>query len=193
LALSSEFRRGLYDLALKKGKSSKYTNWISLYKVPDNEYFQVRCKAPDSNFLSSFESDQLDILLPSIYAGPNIQWWIFVFGIKTKWSGGLVSKKESLTNFNSCDPNQFFTSQNMDHSRQILNQNCKQVVLDRARKGKGIVRVRLELPYSKFEIPDTKDSSIHDISLCLDLKSLSVLLSNEENMVFESEFGVVDI
>jgi hypothetical protein len=201
LSLSLEFRRGLYDLALKKGKSSKYTNWISQYKVPDNEYFQIRCMAPDCNFLSSFESDQLDILLPSVYAGPDIQWWIFVFGIKTTWSGGLLSKEESIANFNSCDPNQFFASRsaepeteiisrNMENSRQILNEKCKQVVLDRARKGKGIVRVRLELPYSNFENPDTKDSSLHDISLCLDLKSLSPLLSDEENLLFESEFGI---
>jgi hypothetical protein len=137
----------------------------------------------DDAFVTSLEFSEEDVVLPSNSAGPDVKWWIFVFGLKSTWTKDIMDKSISAKNEKHTTPSLCFDwrcKKNQDEplkkKRKILHDKCVEIVKSRISKGHGFVRVRIELPDSSFE-RELDINLTNDIHLDLDLENLFILNS----------------
>jgi len=194
VAADSVFRRRLFDMAVEIGRLDDRTKWISEMILPEKDYFKLKCKVSDEAFVRSLEVDDEDVILPSNRAGPDVKWWIFVFGLKTTWTNPLLSVDESSENEEAITPSLCFDWRDkreeekpLKKKRKLLNQKCAQIADSRIKESRGFIRVRIELPSSRFE-SNINHESTNDIHLEIDWERFRALLSEDEAKRFEVYF-----
>lgn len=205
LATSKKFRQGLYAMACQRGALKPSTSWIMGNDLPDKSYFELCHKIDDDRFVNSLGNTiDTSVLMPSLYAGPDVKWWKFLIAVKTSWINECVAPSKSFKNETATDPLKMFLwrkrkRDDMEEDRQLpakrgaLNEACVDLV-DTGRY--NFIRVRTEIPFSNVHVPDDAKHSDRlnhkkafksdgDIFLCLHWKDLAELLDDKEVHVFE--------
>jgi len=192
VATDGVFRSRLFDMAVEVGRLNDRTNWISEMTLPEKDYCKLKCKVSDKAFVRSLEVDDDDVILPSNLAGPDVKWWIFVFGFKTTWTKSQVSVDESSKNEETVTPSLCFNWRDkkekrelLKKKRKLLNEKCAEIAASRIKESRGFIRVRIELPSSNFVYNIDHDST-NDIHLDIDWNRFRTLLSEDEAHYFES-------
>ena len=191
VAVDASFRRRLFEMAVEIGIRDDRTKWISTMVLPEKNYFKLKCKISDEAFVESLEGDDEDVVLPSNLAGPDVKWWIFLFGLKTTWTKSLVGADESRKNEETITPSLCFAwrdegkkGEPLPEKRKVLNDKCVKIAQSRIEELRGFIRVRLELPSSDF-VSKTDRESTKDIHLDIDWRVFRTLLSEDEAGRFE--------
>ena len=191
VAVDASFRRRLFEMAVEIGIRDDRTKWISNVKLPEKDYFKLKCKISDEAFVESLESDDEDVVLPSSLAGPDVKWWLFLFGLKTTWTKSLVGADESRKNEETITPSLCFDwrdegkkGEPLPKKRKALNDKCVEIAQSRVKESRGFIRVRIELPSSDF-VSKTDRESTKDIHLDIGWKVFRTLLSEDEAGRFE--------
>jgi hypothetical protein len=159
------------------------------------DFFKLKCELSDQAFITSLEFDGDDVVLPSKLAGPDIKWWIFVFGLKTTWTKENVDESVSAKNEETTTPSLCFywrdknkKNEPLKKKRKVLHDKCVEVVHSRVAQQRGFVRVRIELPYSSF-VHQMDYNSTNDIHLDLDWKAFCKFISEDEAKYFKIYFN----
>jgi hypothetical protein len=191
VAVDDSFRRSLYDMAVDIGMRENRTKWIRNMVYPEKEYFQLKCKIADDAFVESLEDDRMDVVLPSNLAGPDVKWWIFLFGMKTTWTKPRLGDIESEKNGETVNPSLCFDwrdnkkkGEPLTKKRKLLNDKCVDIAQRRISESRGFIRVRIELPRSSYKCKIDRSLS-NDIHLNLDWNTFRTLLSEDEARHFE--------
>jgi hypothetical protein len=194
VAVDASFRSRLFDMAIDVGKCDARTKWITNLVLPDKNYFKLRCKVSDEAFVGSLQADSEDVVLPSNLAGPDVKWWIFLFGLKTTWTKSQVSLEDSSKNEEATTPSMCFDwrdkkkkGQPLKKKRKLLHEKCIDIAKSRIKDSYGFIRVRIELPLSSF-VSNSDHKLTNDIHLNLDWKGFRTLLSEDEARHFEVYF-----
>jgi hypothetical protein len=196
VAVDASFRSRLFAMAMDVGKCDARTKWITNLVLPDNDYFKLRYKISDEAFVGSLQVDSEDVVLPSNLAGPDVKWWIFLFGLKTTWTKSQVSIEDSSKNEETITPSMCFDwrdkkkkGQPLNKKRKLLNEKCIGIAKSRIKDSYGFIRVRIELPLSSF-VSNSDHKLTNDIHLNLDWKVFRTLLSEDEARYFEVYFKI---
>jgi hypothetical protein len=196
VAVDASFRSRLFAMAVDVGKRDARTKWISNWVLPDKNYFKLRCRVSDELFVDSLQADSEDVVLPSNLAGPDVKWWIFLFGLKTTWTKSQVSLEDSSKNEETITPSMCFDwrdkkkmGQPLKKKRKLLNEKCIDIAKSRVENSYGFIRVRIELPLSSF-VSNSDHKLTNDIHLNLDWKVFRTLLSEDEARYFEVYFKI---
>ena len=193
IAVDGGFRRRLFDMAVETGRQNEQTQWILGMTLPDKDYFNLKCKASDDIFVRSLENDSHDVILPSKLAGPDVKWWIFLFGLKTTWTKPVVGANESSKNGKTVTPSLCFdwrsdknNGEPLPKKRKVRNEECIKIADSKTRGSCGFIRVRIELPSSDFK--RIEYDSTNDIHLDIDWMKFKTLLSTDEADRFTMSF-----
>jgi hypothetical protein len=121
------------------------------------------------------------VLLPSVFAKPDLRYSIFCCYVKTtstanSKSSMYVSPQESRKNIDTMDPNNWYQSDSDSPQNAQIARECAEVISQKRRNGDKFIHIRFELPYPASSMrPGFKDTPIDDndsdCTICVDLDS----------------------
>jgi hypothetical protein len=198
-AWDEHFRSKLLELAKASTGIDDRKSWLNNVKVPLG-ILPIHLNADDSSVLDMFLNGNADrVLMPSVFAGPDIMMGVFVVGNKFSSLQENVSKSESEKNGETTDPRLLYAfrgrkklngmdeleeEKTMPVKRQKLREQAKERLLFISNEKRGHVILRFEFPESRFvpSLPQvrTRFNTLYDVELFIDMDNASQLFESVE-------------
>jgi hypothetical protein len=195
------FRMKVLEMAKSAAETEADTNksWVNDVNVPEG-ILPICLNADDSSVLSMFSTGIADrVLMPSVFAGPDVMMGIFLVGNKFSSTQEKISEGVSRKNGETTDPRLLYAfrgkkmlngmdeledEKEMPRKRQRLRMEAKDCYFALSQEKKGHVILRFEFPESQFapSLPTvrTRFNTIYDIEIFVDMNNAKELFEPVE-------------